>query len=156
MKFALTSCTLVVTTALLTVYGASVSADSKVYRWKDEAGNQVNSDQPPPQGIKYEVISIKSSMVHPADEGESAAAPVRAPAGTATDNGAKPVPVEAKKPASQKDPESCSRAKNNLLQIDSHGQIRLRDDQGNVRYLTDEEKQAERKKALDAIKVFCE
>ncbi len=59
-------------------------------------------------------------------------------------------PVEAKKPAVEKNPEYCARAKDNLLQIDCHGQIRLRNDQGEVRYLTQEEKAAERKKALDS------
>ncbi len=150
MKLAFTRCALVLTTALLTVCGSHASADEEVYRWMDDAGNPVNSDRPPPQGIDYEVISTRSSMVRPVDAREGA---VPLQVQPTADNDFKA--VDSKEPTIQKNPEYCARAKDNLLQIDSHGQIRLRDKQGEVRYLTPEEKTAERQKALDAIKAFC-
>jgi len=138
-------------TALLTLSSFGANADETVYRWKDDAGNQVNSDRPPRQGTEYEVISTKSSMVREIDSDEGAV-PL---AGKPTDD-LKPKPVATSTPKIEKNPESCARARDNLLQIDSHGRIRLRDEQGEVRYLTQEEKGAEREKALEAIKVFCE
>jgi hypothetical protein len=141
---------LILATALLTFSSFGAHAGAVVYRWKDAAGNPVNSDRPPPQGTDYEVISTTSSMVRPVDAQEGA---VPLQVKPTANNDFKP--VEADKPAVEKNPEYCQRAKDNLLQIDSHGRIRLRDDQGEVRYLTEEEKEAERKNALDAMKVFC-
>jgi hypothetical protein len=151
LKRALLACALVLTTTVLNLSGSLASTGEVVYRWMDKNGNPVNSDRPPPQGVKYEVISTKSSMVREVapDEG---AVPLKVK--PSADNAFKP--VDAKQPAVEKNPEYCQRAKDNLLQIDSHGQIRLRNDQGEVRYLTEEEKEAERKKAQDAIKAFCE
>lgn len=151
MKLAFTTRALVLATTLLTLSSFCASADKTVFRWKDDAGNQVNSDRPPPQGTEYEVISTKSSMVREVDSDESAGPLAVKP--TAEN---KPEPVAKSKAKTEKNPESCARARDNLLQIDSHGRIRLRNDQGEVRYLTQEEKEAEREKTLEAIKVFCE
>jgi Domain of unknown function (DUF4124) len=142
---------LILGTALITLSGFGTYAGEVVYRWKDAAGNQVNSDRPPPQGVDYEVVSTTSSFVRPVDSKEGAVPlEVKPTAG----NDFKP--VEARKPVVEKNPEYCARAKDNLLQIDSHGRVRLRDEQGEVRYLTEEEKQDQRDKALEAIKVYCE
>jgi len=146
---ALASCVLVLATAL-SLYGPMVSAGKNVYRWTDDRGNPVNSDRPPPPGIDYEVISTQSSMVRQVDSEEGAVPPTVKPS-----VGNEFEPVESKRPAVEKNPEYCTRAKDNLTQLDSHARIRLRDDQGEVRYLTEEEKSAERQKALDAIKAFC-
>lgn len=151
MKLAFTTSALALATALVTLSSFYANADSTVYRWKDAAGNPVNSDRPPARGTEYEVISTKSSMVREVDSDEGAAPlAVKPPA----DN--EPKPVATSTPKIEKNPESCARARDNLLQIDSHGRIRLRNEQGEVRYLTQEEKEAEREKALEAIKVFCE
>lgn len=151
MKLAFTTRALALATALMTLCSFYASADNTVFRWTDDAGNQVNSDRPPPQGTEYEVISTKSSMVREVDSDESAGPLAVKP--TAEN---KPKPVAKSKTKTEKNPESCARARDNLLQIDSHGRIRLRNDQGEVRYLTQEEKEAEREKTLEAIKVFCE
>ncbi len=143
---------LVFTTILATILCASfANADAVVYRWNDAAGNQVNSDRPPPLGIEYETISTSSSMVHTVDPAEGTVPP------TAKPGAGKDAPAAAAKaPASLKNPEHCARARDNLTQLDTHARIRLRDDQGEIRYLSEEEKAAEKQKALDAIKVFCE
>jgi hypothetical protein len=64
--------------------------------------------------------------------------------------------TNANKPVIEKNPEFCERAKDNLKQIDSHARIRMRNDQGEVRYLSDEEKAAEKEKALSSIEAYCE
>lgn len=142
---------LVLATALLTLSSTIANASKAVYRWMDKDGNPVNSDRPPPQGIKYEVISTKSSMVREVDPDEGAV-PLKVK--PTADNKFKP--GEAKQPTAEKNPEYCARAKDNLVQLDSHARIRLRNDQGEVHYLSEEEKTAERKKAQDSIKAFCE
>jgi hypothetical protein len=142
---------LILATALLTLSSFGANNGEVVYRWKDAQGNPVNSDRPPPQGTEYEVISTSSSMVREVDPAEGAV-PLKVKPTVSNDFN----PVEAKKPAVEKNPEYCARARDNLVQLDSHARIRLRNDQGEIRYLTEEEKTAERKKAEDIIKVHCE
>jgi len=142
---------LILATALLTLSSFSASADKVVYRWKDDAGNQVNSDRPPTQGVDYEVISTSSSFVRKVDAQEGAVPlAVKPPADNA------PKPVATSTPKIEKNPEYCQSARNNLLQIDNHGRIRMANEQGEVRYLTEEEKEAERQKAIELIKVYCD
>ncbi|HEY6131465.1 MAG TPA: DUF4124 domain-containing protein [Halioglobus sp.] len=154
LKRALITCALVLTTTGLILSSSVSNAGKAVYRWTDENGNPVNSDLPPPQGTQYEVISTSSSMVHKVEDEKPAAPTAAAPAASAASNGSQP--VEAQKPAAEKDPEHCARAKDNLAQLDTHARIRLRDDKGEVRYLSEEEKTAEREKAEKAIEYFCD
>ena len=151
MKLAFNRHAFLLATALLTMYHPVANADQVVYRWKDTAGNPVNSDRPPPQGVDYEVISTKSSMVRPVDAQEGAV-PLQVKPSADNDF----TPVDSSQPATEKNPEYCARAKDNLVQIESHARIRLRDDQGEIRYLSEEEKNAERKKAQYAVKAYCD
>ena len=154
MKRALITCALVLTTAGLILSSSVSNAGKNVYRWTDANGHLVNSDLPPPQGTNYEVISTSSSMVHKVeDEKPAAATPAKPDAGAASNAGQ---PVTFKQPPPEKDPEKCAVAKDNLTQLDSHARIRLRDDKGEVRWLSEEEKTAEREKAEKAIEYFCD
>jgi len=142
---------LVLVTALLTLSSFYASADRVVYRWKDDAGNQVNSDRPPPQGVDYEVVSTSSSFVREVDAEEGVVPLEVAPT---ADTETKPVATST--PQIEKNPEHCKTARDNLQTLDSHARIRLRDEQGEYRYIDEDEKQQQRKLALDAIKAFCE
>ncbi|MEZ5571988.1 MAG: DUF4124 domain-containing protein [Halioglobus sp.] len=150
MNRAMPTCVLVLITAL-SLYSSMVSAGQNVYRWMDDRGNPVNSDRPPPAGTDYEVISTQSSMVRSVD-GEEGAVPAKVKPSVGNEF----EPVDTSKPKIEKNPEFCARAKENLATLDTHARIRLRDDQGEVRYLTEEEKQLERNKALDTIKHNCD
>ena len=128
----------------------NVAAGEVYYRWSDAQGNPVHSDRPPPKGTDYEVITTGSSFRREVDAAEGA------------------VPLEVKPSASnqfeavtdnnaiKKNPEFCARARDNLEQLDTKARIRARNDQGEVRYLSEEEKENERKKAQDAISAYCE
>jgi Domain of unknown function (DUF4124) len=142
---------LILATALLTLSSFYASADRVVYRWMDDAGNQVNSDRPPPQGTEYEVVSTSSSMVREVDADEGAV-PLEVKPNAGNDF----KPVDTTTPKIEKNPEYCKTAKENLQTLDSHARIRLRDEQGEYRYIDEDEKQEQRKLALDAIKAFCE
>jgi Domain of unknown function (DUF4124) len=155
LRLVFTTCALILATTVLVFSTHFATAAGKVvYRWTDERGNQVNSDRPPPPGIKYETIATTSSMMHTVEPENSNSAPTANPK-TGKEDPASPV-ADANAQASQKNPELCARAKDNLTQLDTHARIRLRDDQGEVRYLSEEEKSLEKQKAQDAIKVFCE
>lgn len=142
---------LVLVTAVLVLSSSLVYAGQVVYRWIDDRGNPVNSDRPPPKGVDYEVISTSSSMVRPVDA-EEGAVPLEVK--PSADNQFQP--VDTSKPKVEKNPEYCQRAKENLATLDSKARIRLRDEQGEVRYLSEEDKQLERNKALETIKLNCD
>jgi len=138
--------------ATLTLAGALAHAGETVYQWTDERGNQVNSDRPPPPGIKYEVISTSSSLVRKVDEGEGAVPPVVKPSPANQFE-----PVDTAKPAtSHKNPEYCKVAKDNLFLLDTQPRVRMPNAQGEMRILSDEERAAERDKAMAAIEDYCE
>ena len=150
-----------VKTAVKTIVGFSLvialsaastiaNASDVYYRWIDERGQPVHSDRPPAQGIKYEVVSSGSSLKRVVDADEGA---VPAEVEPTVSNRFEAV-EDAK--AIEKNPEYCTRARDNLAQLDSNGRIRLRDDQGDLYYLDEQQIAAERQKALDAIDVYCE
>jgi len=131
--------------------GPTVNAGTEYYRWKDANGNPVNSDRPPPQGIEYEVISTGSSLVRPVEPNTGAVPKTVEP--TASNSFE---PVDTSRLQVEKNPEYCARARENLNQLDTHARVSLRNEQGEVRILTPEEKEAERQKALNSIEAFCE
>ena len=141
----------VVGLAASALFGAQANADRNLYRWTDEQGNQVNSDRPPPVGIDYEVISTSSSMVRKVEPDEGAVPPKVTPS-----PGNQFEPVNTAKPAIEKNPEYCERARDNLAQLDTKARIRIRNEEGEVRFLTEEERGAERDKAISAIEAYCE
>jgi len=142
---------LVIAIAVTTLLGSLARADQNLYRWTDERGNQVNSDRPPPPGIEYEVISTRSSMVRKVDGEEGAVPPKVTPTpGNQFD------PVNTAQRTIEKNPELCARARDNLAQLDTRARIRIRNEQGEVRFLTEAERAGERDKAIGAIETYCE
>ena len=62
-----------------------------------------------------------------------------------------PVPALSRKEVNQR----CQAARRNLATIQSRGQIRERDDQGNTRYLSEKERQQRIKHAKKQIREYC-
>ncbi len=56
----------------------------------------------------------------------------------------------------EKNPEYCQRARDNLNTLSKNGRIRLRNDQGEYRYIDEEEKEMQRQNAADAIDAYCD
>lgn len=122
-----------------------------MYRWVDDRGNPVNSDRPPPKGVDYQVISTNSSMVRPVDA-EEGAVPLQVKPSPSNDFD----PVDASPPKIEKNPEYCQRARENLETLDLNVRIQMRNEEGEVYFLTEDERAIQRKKALDSIEVNCE
>ena len=127
-------------------------AGNAYYRWTDSDGNPVHSDRPPPAGTNYEVVSTGSSQVRKVSSSEGAVAPE-------SDTSKKDAfdrfeDVKAEPPA--KNPEYCKSARANLDTLESKARIRLKDDNGEYRYLTMEEKETQKKTARDMIATHCE
>ena len=137
---------------LLATTGSQSAGDNNQYRWLDNRGDPVYSDRPPPKGIDYEVVSAGSSLKRVVSAEEGAVPPETEPrvgnefnqvdgaAGTRT----------------KKNSELCQRAKTNLEALSSSAKVKVRNEQGEVRYLNPEEMEIERQTAQAQVSVYCE
>ena len=129
----------------------NVNAGTVHYRWMDDRGNPVHSDRAPPKGVDYEVITTGSSLKRVVSANEGAVpAEVKPRVGNEfnqvdTDDAAR----------SEKNQELCKRAMQNLEALNGDAQVRMTDEQGEERYLSDEEVFIEREKAKAQKSVYC-
>ena len=122
---------------LLLATSLSYAASNTHYRWLDKFGNPVHSDRPPPAGTEYEVVSTGSNMVRKVSASEGAVPAVAEPS---VGNQFEAV-IDGKPKPPAKNPEYCKRAQDNLNTLDSTARIRIRNDEGEFRYLNEEEKE---------------
>ncbi len=138
--------------ALVVVWGSlSAHAGSTYYRWLDERGNPVNSDRPPPAGTPYDVISTGSNLMRQVGADEGAV-----PATTEPTVGNEFEQVKTRPEPVKKNPEQCKRARENLETLNTKVRIQIRNDQGELRPLSEEEKEVQRKQAMDTIAAHCD
>jgi hypothetical protein len=151
VKRAIPTCVLMAMMGIVGVSSINAVAGTNHYRWIDERGNPVHSDRAPPKGVDYEVITTGSSLVRQV-EAEEGAVPAEVDPRVGNDF----EPVNTKPKGVEKNPEYCKRAQDNFATLNIAPRIRIRNDQGEYHYLTDDEKKAEQTKAQDAIKLYCE
>lgn len=137
---------------LLAMAGTQALAGTTYYRWLDDRGNPVHSDRPPPKGIDYEVVSTGGDFkrVVPAETG---AVPKETEPTVTNNFQKKPVKPEA---YIKKNPEICERARENLTTLESYDEVRVKDDNGDTKVLTAEEKDGRIKEAMRQISLHCE
>ena len=150
MKWASKTFVLLVTTAFIAFGYISTAAGETYYRWNDDRGNPVHSDRPPPKGTEYEVVSTDTSLIRQV-EADSGAVPKKLTPTPSNDF----EPVETKEVMIEQNPEYCARARANLKTLETSARIRLRNEQGEYRYIDEEEKAIQRQQALDAIAAHC-
>ena len=151
MKRAISTFALVAVTSCVITFGRDASAGETLYRWLDARGNPVHSDRPPPKGVDYEVISTGGNLVRPVGA-EEGAVPLEVKPRVGTEFEV----VNTGKVGIEKNPEYCQRARNNLQTLNSSARIRLRNDQGEFRYIDEEEKNEQRERALETVRVHCD
>lgn len=120
--------------ALLTGLLAAVPAGAKTfYKWVDENGATHYSERKP-HDQQAEAVSIRggrtTSTETPADT-----------AGEEAEEEAAPQAQAQAQPASRKDPDRCQRARQNIQTLNNNARVRVQDDNGEYRYLSEEEKQ---------------
>lgn len=151
MKWAIPSCVLAATMGLVCLSSFDVVAGTNHYRWIDERGEPVHSDRPPPKGIDYEVITTGSGLVRRVEAEEGAVpAEIEPRVGNDFDQ------IDTAKQEVEKNPEYCARARQNIESLDSHARIRIRNEQGEYHWLTQEEKDAQREEAEATISIHCD
>lgn len=145
---------MIAATLMLSTGSPSAWAERGYYKWTDELGNQHRSDRPPPIGIEYEFVSTDTGLTRQVSAEES-----RAEASNSTvpaDKEADATAPGGGEPAAEKDPALCEQARFNLNSLSTSARIRLKGADGEFRYLTEEEKQAQREKAEGLIEQHCD
>lgn len=137
--------------AVLTGPSLTLAGES-LYRWLDDRGNPVYSDRPPPSGIGYEVISSQSSLKRVVSPDQGAVPPEVKPR---VGNEFKPV---SSRPESEgfKSSEICARARENLEALRNYARLQIRNDQGDMEYIDDEQRLEMMRESEALIQQHCE
>jgi len=137
MASLLATSTLVATSSL-----AADTTKAKVYTWTDDKG-VIHYGERPPKDVNAKLVKTRT--------GHSEPVPQAAP----------PKPEEAVAETQQQmqrviDPERCELARKNLRTMDGHARIKVPDEQGNLRYLTEQEKAEKRQEMEQIVSESCE
>jgi hypothetical protein len=146
-----TICAILLASSAIFLSAMSVQAGETYYRWTDDKGRPVHSDRPPPKGIDYEVIKTGSGFRRQVDSDEGVV-----PLSVEPTESNKFKPVDTSKVKIEKNPEFCARGRENLETLDSGVRIRMRNEEGEVVYLGEEDREVQRKRAQDTIEMHCQ
>ena len=137
---------------VLAFFGHPANGDDSYYRWIDATGTPVNSDRPPPAGVEYDVITTRTNLQRRVNTMEDT---------LLVENSSLNKKLEGEAPSAQapvatKNPEACKQAKLNLETLTTSARIRVSDDNGNFRYLNEDEKETQRNNAEAVIARNCD
>ena len=133
------------TAAFLLVATGSLQshAENTQYRWENSDGGVVFSDRPPADGAEYKQLDTQPSSNPGPLQGQDNTE------GTATANAA----------AQSTDTENaalCENARLKLVALEGSNNVSVRDDQGEVRELTPEERAIAQQTAKARVEVYCD
>ncbi len=117
-----------------------------VYRWVDQE-NIVHYSERPPKGIKSTRIKTSS--------GSSSAVQKDSMAAPQSEQEAKRKLAETSMPNPRKNKEVCERATFNYKLLNERARIKQQDDNGEVKYLSEAEKEEQKKSAKTAMDTYC-
>lgn len=147
----MTTLRIFITTLLFGLIMASANA-ATTYKWLDENGNVVYSQQPPEEG-PYETIKTKkspSSSSAPAPSSSFTTEVKEEAEETELDNKVQQEVAKSEKLRA----DNCKAAQNNLETYTVYR--RIKNDQGEIIRLDDDERAKRIQEAKDAIKEFCD
>jgi len=125
-------------------FSASSMGKENLYKWVDKDGvTHYSAHRPLAQAAEKLAITDDSPSNSDPTEAESI----------------KSIPVSVAKTQapSQKDPQKCAQARAQLLQMEGHARIRTPDAiTGEMRFLTEQEKEARMATTKDQIQLFCD
>lgn len=124
----------------------TVSANT-TYRWVDQNGNPVLSDRPPEAGIPYTEIGVDSGFkrypkptgINEPDVNESGAAGASSTDSSSASAASSPARIEIVLPQ----PDLCDQAQDNIFKLETFPRMRVQDENGDVKFMTDEERSAQ-------------
>lgn len=125
---------------------------NNVYKWEDENGTIHYTAYPPKNRDSEKVKTYKGK---PESDKDQANGNIAGKDGS--DSEQSPEAANNQPPVEyEKDPERCSIAKQNLNTLKQHARVRIKEENGDFRYLTRDEHEKRMKKAQQAIKESCE
>ena len=138
----------------------SLSVAGDLYRWNDDNGNPVMSDRPPPAGTPYTVINAEryganTNVVSPVTNPASNPASADTKREDGSDAGSIGNREVAARVRIEKHPELCAQAKEAIFQLETFPRVRVTDDSGEVRFMTDTERTEQLNKARDVEAANC-
>jgi len=123
----------------------SIGDQKGVYRWTDDQGNQHYSDKPPKD--------TESDFIKTATGRKTESTPQDENANSEAEQAqAAPTSMEV---VPEKDPTVCKQAKGNLQALSGRPRVRIKEANGEYRYLSEEEKETQRELARKNIEVHC-
>lgn len=128
----------------ITVF-ASPSLAANYFKWTDENGVTHYSARKP-VGYDAEVVRISAGGRSQPQESE---------AGASQSQNQQQASQTSATPEPEKDEERCSWAKSTLETLRNHNRVRMVDENGQLRFLTEEEKAEQRRKAEEAVNEAC-
>lgn len=140
---------------LLGSFAVANVAFAKTYKWVDENGATHYTATPPPNGNFKTIKPPSKPAVDPVKaKGEFSK---RIEAFNKRQEESNKAKKEADKLAAKKseDKKNCAKAKKNLNLLQTKVRVRYTDKDGSVRYLTDDERAANLKRAQEAMKSYC-
>lgn len=138
-------------TAMLAIgfSSAPAGAAKDYYKWVDEDGVTHYSARPP-YNRPSEIVSVTT--------GERSSVP----AASATQNGSSSADGSASETRTAatesekiKDPLRCENARSNLEVLQNNAKVRMKDEEGNIHYLTQEEKAEKIRESQQAVEESC-
>ena len=139
--------------ALFLMISAIPASAETYYRWLNDRGDPVLSDRPPPKGTDYEVVSTGTSLKRQVQAEEGAVPPEVTPR---VGNEFEPVETAEPPAVMKKNPEYCKRAQANLASLNNFARITVTDYNGDIRFLDDEERAAQKAEAQAIIEQHCD
>jgi Domain of unknown function (DUF4124) len=124
-------------------------SSSKVYTWTDAEG-LVHYGERPPKDTK--ATTIRTRTGHSEHTPQPTVSPAANPSTGNTENAAQPQQAND----SLKNPERCESARQNLTTLTNSSRVRVSGENGELRYLTDEEKQQKMTETQTIIDQACE
>lgn len=128
---------------------------AKTYKWVDENGVTQYTATPPPTGDFKAIKAPSKPAVDPAKAQSELEKRLEAftKRKDDTNKAQKEADDAATKTAESK--KNCEQAKKNLNLLITKVRVRYKEKDGSSRYLTDDEREANMKRAQDAIKKYC-
>ena len=121
---------------------AADSTKAKVYTWTDDKG-VIHYGERPPKDANAKLVKTRTGHSEPVPQATSPK---------------KEEPAAETQQQMQRviDPERCELARKNLRTLDGHARIKIPDEQGNLRYLTEQEKADKREEMEQIVQDSCE
>ena len=133
-----------------------LTAHAAIYKWVDENGKVVYSQQKP-LNTKTEKVKVSSRIPEDTSTYNKASSKKKTDDKAATDKAANNKQAANTKP--EKSPEeraaSCRKAQASLQALASRGRIRVKNTEGEIRYMSEEEKQQRIKREQARVKENC-